>query len=142
VTVYAKCFDTPRATPATRTETTERKPKSKPTPQPTDEEDAAALLQRLPDRKAIQEMLRGRSVEAVLRMICRDLGIGTNHPLWREVQLSGFIDGASMVAVFNRTWRRAATAWAELEQGKAPFTIQDLDWPRMLGTGPPLPSFT
>jgi hypothetical protein len=39
----------------------------------------------LPSAEAIAERLRGRPAGAVLAEICRDLGIDTRDPLWREL---------------------------------------------------------
>ena len=39
----------------------------------------------LPSAEAIAERLRGRPAGAVITEICRDLGINTRHPLWREL---------------------------------------------------------
>jgi len=40
---------------------------------------------KLPSAEAIAERLRGRPAGAVLAEICRDLGIDTQHKLWREL---------------------------------------------------------
>ena len=40
----------------------------------------------LPSAEAIAERLKGRPAGAVLTEICRDLGIDTLHPLWRELK--------------------------------------------------------
>ena len=39
----------------------------------------------LPSAEAIAERLRGRPAGSVITEICRDLGIDTQHPLWREL---------------------------------------------------------
>ncbi len=46
----------------------------------------AELPDRLPTAQEIAERLRHRPAGAVIVEICRDLGIGTSHPLWPEIQ--------------------------------------------------------
>ena len=67
------------APPPTRTPRTSRTP-----PSPRPDEDAE-LLGALPSAREIAARIRNRRTGAVIVDICRDLGITTQHPLWREI---------------------------------------------------------
>lgn len=69
----------------------------------------------LPSAEAIAERLRGRPAGAVLAEICRDLGIDTQHPLWRELN-----DLLCWCHPFNlwrmmEAWREASARMAEAD---------------------------
>ena len=49
------------------------------------DEDAQALLARMPTEQEIADAIRHRGIGAVLVDICADLGITSEHPLWREI---------------------------------------------------------
>ncbi len=95
-------------------------------------------LPDVPSAEEIAEALRHRSLGAIVADICRDLGLGPSHPLWREVRdIVTEYDGnfAKLLSdVLDRLF-----AWME-----DPSVLQDdggqAAWPQTaaaFGTGPP-----
>ena len=70
---------TPRKSPRTR------RPRSIEENRRALDEDARALLARMPTEQEIAEAVRCRRIGAVLVEICADLGITCEHPLWQEI---------------------------------------------------------
>ena len=68
------------------------------------------LLGNLPSAREIAARIRSRKTGAVIADICRDLGIATDHPLWREIHKAILSHGGSMVKVMNVWFRRARQA--------------------------------
>jgi hypothetical protein len=60
-------------------------------------DDEASLLAHLPSEEEIAAEVRRRPVGAVIADICRDLGITTGHPLWRDIHLAIMFNGGSLV---------------------------------------------
>jgi hypothetical protein len=69
------------------------------------------LLARLPTPEQIAAEIRRRPVGAVLVDICRDLGIMTDHPLWRELNLAIILHGGGLGAFFKDICHRARATW-------------------------------
>ena len=116
----------PRARPA--------RPRS---PDPSWDEDDADLLRGLPSAEEIARRIRGRRPGAVIVEICRDLGIDTTHPLWRDIKLAIIVYDGSMVRML-KVWmgRMAANiAMSMHEEGLSPPPT----WPGpvVAGAGPP-----
>ena len=99
----------------------EPRPKRAPRrPKPTQSEDDAALLARIPTDREIAELLRHRPIGVILIDICSDLGIGIQHPLWQDVRR--FLDRhqGRELPVIERSYQRLNTARQEVMQGIAP----------------------
>lgn len=60
------------------------------------QDDDAALLDRMPSAKAIAALVRHRPIGHVLDDICRDLGIDCTHPLWRQIMDAIILTGGSL----------------------------------------------
>ena len=73
-------------------------------------------LRNLPSAKDIAERIRHRQVGAVIAEICRDLGIGTDHPLWRDIQRAVIYNGGN---VMKALWDR----WGAREDLIPPFLL-------------------
>ncbi len=102
--------------PAVRAESS-RKPRAPRRP-PVDE--AAELLTGLPSAKEIAARLRNRKTGAVLVEICRDLGIGTDHPLWPEIRDAIMFNGGKL-ANMMRVWMRRAAESSLLPPAMMPW---------------------
>ena len=70
-----------------------------------EDEDEAELLSGLPSAREIARRFRRRPVGAVIVEICRDLGITTQHKLWRDIQRAIIFHGGSMVRLLKH-WMR------------------------------------
>ena len=93
---------------------------------------------RMPTAEQIAAMLRGRPVGSVLVDICRDLGIGSQHPLWRDLRYAIMDTGGDVAKMTIGMIRRHTSGMF-----REPFTGKEipmiLDW-RLLfsaATGPP-----
>jgi hypothetical protein len=95
---------------------------------PTEAQDNAGLLARLPTDAEIAAMLRHRTIGAVLADICADLGINLPHPLWQEVKFLIVIHGGQQVPVIARTFERIEAARREATAGIAPGWRFYCDW--------------
>lgn len=78
-------------------------------PRLTQAEDDAALLRALPTEQEIAAMIRRRPAGAVIVDICRDLGIDTTHPLWRQIR--------DAIIAYDGSLARMLQAWSD--QGMA-----------------------
>lgn len=110
-----------------------RKPRA-PT-QPRVDEDAE-LHTGLPSAREIAARLRNRKTGAVIVEICRDLGIASDHPLWREIRDAIMFHGgrlSNMILVWTR--RGAECALLPIEMMVDPSW--DQQQPSAAGTGPP-----
>ena len=74
-------------------------------PRPDEE---AELLAGLPSAREIAERIRNRKIGAVIVEICRDLGITTEHPLWREINDAIRDHGGTLLHLMRAWWRRHA----------------------------------
>ena len=93
-------------------------------------------LAHLPTDREIAEMVRRRPIGAVLIEICHDLGIGTDHPLWHELQSVIIEHDGQIVPTMKQTIQRIYDAHQEIAKGLVPdFQIN----PRQTHdtTGPP-----
>ena len=72
----------------------------------TDAEDDAELEAGLPTAEEIAARIRHRPVGAVLVEICRDLGIDTTHPLWRDIQKAIIFNGGNLATMLRQWLRR------------------------------------
>ena len=98
---------------------TPRKSYPRRAPKPSDQDDNAALLARLPTDREIAAMIRYRPIGSVILDICADLGINLQHPLWPEVKRVLYRHGAQERALHERTFRRIESAWREAKSGPA-----------------------
>lgn len=93
---------------------------------------------RMPTAEQIAAMLRGRPVGSVLVDICRDLGIGPRHPLWRDLRYAIMDTGGDVTKLVMGMIRRHTSGMF-----REPFTCKalsvDLDWRSLSSgaTGPP-----
>jgi hypothetical protein len=79
-------------------------------------------------------MVRRRPIGAVLADICRDLGVGTDHPLWRDLQGLIPIHNGQVAPIVLRTVRRIFDAHQEARQlALPPYDAP----PAVAATGPP-----
>ena len=105
----------PRLAPhASRPLTVRTQAPSRPTRR-TDADDDAELRGTLPTADQIAARIRRRAVGAVFVDICRDLGLNTSHPDWREIQTAIVLNGGSMVTML-RHWTRHLPALVAIEQ--------------------------
>jgi len=95
---------------------------------------ADARLARLPTPEQIAAEIRSRPVGAVIADICRDLGIRTDHPLWRDIQMAIILHGGSLARFIDDIFERARCFRSEC--GDAPPAASRLS-PIPPGTGPP-----
>ena len=82
-------------------------------PRRTDDQDDAELLGALPSAREIAERIRRRPAGAVIVEICRDLGITTEHPLWRTINMAIIRHGGSLVRMLHH-WTRQSMGLAEV----------------------------
>lgn len=104
-------------------------------PRPPLSEDDAALLRALPSAEDIAERIRHRPTGAVIVEICRDLGIGSSHPLWREISDAIVEFNGNLVRVLN-IWLAQASAFLAASSGVS-LASPDRGAPLTAGTGPP-----
>jgi tetratricopeptide (TPR) repeat protein len=107
-----------------------RPAKPKPAEQPDDD-------LTLPSAQAIAARIKGRASGAVIVEICRELGINTMHPLWREIQDAIFVYRGSMARMMTAWMRIAAFG---LGNGSINWPIPTATvWPEpaIATTGPP-----
>jgi hypothetical protein len=132
----AKPIDNPR--PLRFQPIRKRAPRPPRKPRLTEAEDNAALLLAMPTDDEIAEMLRHRTIGAVLIDICADLGIGLSHPMWQEVKFLIIKHGGRWVPVIQRTFNRLNAARREVLAGIAPgWTFYYDTGPKTETTGPP-----
>ena len=118
----------------------------RPTSTPRAEADPAAtaprdddqdLLSRLPTVEEIAEQIRRRPIGAVLADICRDLGISTAHPAWREIFLAVGIHRGNVVRLLQDMVPRIGAPLLLRATLPEPQTTPVGPTP---ATGPPLPA--
>jgi hypothetical protein len=90
-------------------------------------------LARLPTEEEIAAEVRRRPVGAVIADICRDLGIMTDHPLWRELHLAIIVHGGGLAAFVRDMCQRAFATWRGLTSALAAPPLS----PEPACTGPP-----
>ncbi len=116
-------------------------------PEPSQAEDDAALLRGLPSAEEIAARIRRRPAGAVIVEICRDLGIDTQHPLWRDIQMAIIAFDGSLVRLVN-VWTTQAGSFMAARMANpmpAPSPLWDgpswdgppWDIPLDASTGPP-----
>ena len=71
---------------------------------------AEPRIVRLPTPAEIADQVRRRPIGAVLADICRDLGITTDHPLWRELPLAIIANGGNLASLTKDIFKRVS-AW-------------------------------
>ncbi len=93
---------------------------------------------RMPTTEEIAAMLRHRPVGAVLADICRDLGIGLDCPLWRELSDTILeMDGNLPKLLMETIERHSSDKYRELYPGKTlPLHLLSPSFARV-ATGPP-----
>ena len=124
--------------PRARAAATGRSPRPPRKPKLSDAEDNAALLDRLPTDREIAEMVRGRTIGAVLVDICADLGIGFDHPLWHELRWIVVDHDGQIESVLMRTFQRINDASLDSEKYLAPdFVLYPEPQQICDTTGPP-----
>ena len=96
------------AAPSAHSAPSPRQPRAAP---PVDPSASAAdpRLARLPTPADIAAQVRRRPVGAVIADICRDLGIVTSHPLWRELSLAIIGNGGNLAALYKDISKRVTT---------------------------------
>jgi hypothetical protein len=67
---------------------------------------AEPRIVRLPTAAEIAAQVRRRPIGAVLADICRDFGITTAHPLWREFALTIIVNDGSLASLFKDIFKR------------------------------------
>jgi hypothetical protein len=72
-----------------------------------------AALALLPSSAQIAAEIRRRPAGAVIADICRDLGIMTDHPLWREINELLIPHGGDLAALYSDISRRAFALFTE-----------------------------
>ena len=93
---------------------------------------------RMPTAEEIAAQVRRRPVGAVLADICRDLGIGTNHPLWNDLRFAIMGSGGSVTKLLTDIIDRVSSGLF-----RKPFTGEEMPVPTCwasfiaAGTGPP-----
>ena len=135
VIAAAPALDAP---PRARAASAPSAPRPRPNPKRPDAEVNAALLGRVPTDWEIAEMVRRRSIGAVLVDICADLGIGLDHPLWRELQWIIIDHYGQPERVLARTFHRVNDVRLEIENGVPPEFIFHAESQQLCDTtGPP-----
>ncbi len=111
-------------------------------PEPSQAEDDAALLRGLPSAEEIAARIRRRPAGAVIVEICRDLGIDTQHKLWRDIQMAIIEYDGSLVRLLKIWTSRTASFIADRVAN--PMTVPSPMWDGLLwdtpldaSTGPP-----
>ena len=105
----------PRLVPVVPRPMTVRTPAAPRRPRRSDAEDDAERSGALPTAEQIAARIRRRAIGAVFVDICRDLGLNTSHPDWREIQKAIVFNGGSMVTML-RHWTRHLAGLASIEQ--------------------------
>jgi hypothetical protein len=91
------------AAPAAVTAPSHRQPRTAPHVDPSA---AEPRIVRPPTPAEIEAQVRRRPIGAVLADICRDLGITTAHPLWRELSLTIIVNDGSLASLFKDIFKR------------------------------------
>ena len=86
-------------------------PRPSRTPRKPQPDEAEELLGSLPSAREIAARLRNRKTGAVIVDICRDLGIATDHPLWREIRDAIRSHGGNMAKLLCIWLTRGQQAW-------------------------------
>jgi hypothetical protein len=89
----------------------------------------------LPTPEQIAAEVRRRPIGAVIADICRDLGIGPDHPLWRELSDLIIYYGGNLANLVKDILSRARQRRASLWPPASP--APSLQSPIPAGTGPP-----
>ena len=89
----------------------------------------------LPTPEQIAAEVRRRPIGAVIADICRDLGIGPDHPLWRELSDLIIYYGGNLANLVKDILSRARQRRASLWPPASP--APSLQSPSPAGTGPP-----
>jgi hypothetical protein len=118
------------AAPKPKTRAAQRTPRAKPAAPPNNHNDSLAAL---PAAEQIAAEIRHRPIGAVIVDICCDLGITTEHPLWRELHLLIIKHGGNVVVLFKDLAQRL---FAPLCDSMAPAPPLPPS-PTPAGTGPP-----
>ena len=74
-------------------------------------DEEAELLAGLPSAREIAARIRGQRAGAVIADICRDMAIGTDHPLWPEINMALIQYGGNLGKLLRISLRRAEKAW-------------------------------
>jgi hypothetical protein len=138
VIASAARIDGPKRSPRPYVQRVSRPPRK---PKPSEAEDNAALLARMPTEQEIAAMVRRRPIALILGDICADLGIGPGHPhwqqAWRELRSAMAAYPGQVQRHFKRAMRRAANAYQEVVEGLAPnWTFYSMS-EQISGAGPP-----
>ncbi|HXA22344.1 MAG TPA: hypothetical protein VNW90_08590 [Acetobacteraceae bacterium] len=97
------------AAPAAVTAPSHRQPRTAPRLDPSASASAAEpRTVRLPTPAEIAAQVRRRPIGAVLADICRDLGITTAHPLWRELSLLIIANDGSLASLTKDIFKRVS----------------------------------
>ena len=87
----------------------------------------------MPTAEQIAAAVRGRPIGAVIADICRDLGIFTQHPLWRALQLAIIRYSGNFARFVSDMLDRLLPLSAQVLAGTAPPPVPIAP----AGTGPP-----
>jgi hypothetical protein len=93
------------AVPAAVSAPSHRQPRTAPQMDPSASA-AEPRIVRPPTPAEIAAQVRRRPIGAVLADICRDFGITTNHPLWRELTLAIIANDGSLAALTKDIFKR------------------------------------
>jgi hypothetical protein len=93
------------AAPAAISAASHRQPRTAPQADPSAGA-AEPRIVRLPTPAEIAAQVRRRPIGAVLADICRDLGITTAHPLWRELALTIIVNDGSLASLTKDIFKR------------------------------------
>jgi hypothetical protein len=104
--------DRPDAAPACAGAASERRPRRTRPPAEQCDKDVDPRVVHLPTPEKIAAQIRRRRAGAVLADICYDLGISTNHPLWRDLRSVINENGGDFTALMIRIFRRDGKAMA------------------------------
>jgi hypothetical protein len=106
-------------------------------PRMPDRDEDAELLGNLPSAREIAARIRNRPAGAVIIDICRDLGIDTTHPLWRDIQTAVIRFGGNLVNML-RVWQQRLPGLVPVAQLPLPLAAAPpLDQPLPACTHPP-----
>jgi hypothetical protein len=95
------------AAPAAVTAPSQRQPRTAPQADPTAGA-AEPRIVRMPTPAEIAAQVRRRPIGAVLADICRDLGITTDHPLWRELPLAIIANDGNLASLTKDIFKRVS----------------------------------
>jgi hypothetical protein len=93
------------AAPAAMSAPSHRQPRAAPQVDPSASA-AEPRIVRLPTPAEIAAQARRRPIGAVLADICRDFGITTDHPLWRELALTIIVNDGNLASLFKDIFKR------------------------------------